>query len=130
MYESRTRVAGGLPVLVPMSDSLTLDVPAVLASVTERTKLIFLCSPNNPTGIRPADSDVRRILRLGLPTVIDEAYAGFEADDPVSAAALINEYPNTLVIRTFSKAFGLAGLRIGYALASAPVARLMAHVKL
>lgn len=129
MYEARTRVAGGVPILVPMTDALTLDVPAILSSVTERTKLIFLCSPNNPTGHRASDAEVRRILRLGLPTVIDEAYAGFD-DEETSAAFLIHEYPNTVVIRTFSKAFGLAGLRVGYALASVPVARLLARVKL
>jgi histidinol-phosphate aminotransferase len=129
MYEARTRVAGGVPVLVPMTEQLTLDVTGVLAAVTERTKLIFLCSPNNPTGYRPDDADVRRILRLGLPTVIDEAYAGFD-DDGAGAASLVHEYPNTIVIRTFSKAFGLAGLRIGYALAAPPVARLLARVKL
>jgi histidinol-phosphate aminotransferase len=129
MYESRTRVAGGVPVLVPMTDALELDARAVVGAVTERTKLIFLCTPNNPTGLRPSDADIRRILRLGLPTVIDEAYGDFDDDDP-SGAELIHEYPNAIVIRTFSKAFGLAGLRIGYALASAPVARLMARVKL
>ena len=129
MYEARTRVAGGVPVLVPMCDDLTLDVQGVLGAVTERTKLIFLCSPNNPTGIRPEETDVRRILRLGLPTVIDEAYLGFD-DNAQSAAPLIHEYPNAIIIRTFSKAYGLAGLRIGYALSSAPVARLLARVKL
>jgi histidinol-phosphate aminotransferase len=129
MYEARTRVAGGVPVLVPMSEDLSLDVQGVLAAVTERTKLIFLCSPNNPTGIRPEETDVRRILRLGLPTVIDEAYLGFD-ELGGTAASLIHEYPNAIIIRTFSKAYGLAGLRIGYALSSAPVARLMSRVKL
>ena len=129
MYEARARVAVGVAVLVPMADDLTLDVQGVLAAVTERTKVIFLCSPNNPTGIRPDETDVRRILRLGLPTVIDEAYLGFD-EAARTHAPLIHEYPNAIVIRTFSKAYGLAGLRIGYSLSSAPVARLMARVKL
>lgn len=133
MYEARTRLAGGHPVLVPMTDELTLDVGAMLAAVTERTKLIFVCAPNNPTGLRPEESDIRRILRLGIPTVIDEAYLGFDdegAADGEGAAALLREYPNTVVIRTFSKAYGLAGLRIGYALAAVPVAKLLGRVKL
>lgn len=129
MYEARTRVVGGVPVLVPMAEDLSLDVRGVLSAVTERTKLVFLCSPNNPTGIRPADADVRRVLRLGLPTVIDEAYLDFDSEAR-SAAELIHEYPNLVVIRTFSKAHGLAGLRVGYALASEPVARLFNRVKL
>ncbi len=129
MYESRARVAGGVPMLVAMNDDLSLDVGAVLGAVTERTKLIFLCTPNNPTGIRPEENDLRRILRLGLPTVLDEAYMDFE-DDQSNASTLLHEYPNAIVVRTFSKAHGLAGLRIGYALAHVPVARLLSRVKL
>ncbi len=129
MYEARVRVSGGLPVIVPMLDDLVLDVPGILAAVTERTKLVFLCSPNNPTGKRVDDVDLRRILRLGIPTVVDEAYLEF-ADDPRSVASLVAEQPNLVVIRTFSKALGLAGLRVGYALASEPVARMLCRVKL
>lgn len=133
MYESRTRVCGGVPALVPMDDALALDVPAVLAAITERTKVVFLCTPNNPTGTSPDESSLRRILRLGLPTVIDEAYVGFSSEfDDVDAghAPLVEEFPNAIVLRTFSKDHGLAGLRIGYALSSEPVARTLSRVKL
>jgi histidinol-phosphate aminotransferase len=129
MYESRTRVAGGVPVLVPMDEALALDVPAVLGAITERTKLVFLCSPNNPTGRRLDDGALRRILRLGLPTVVDEAYVEF-GDDDRSVAPLLREHPNLVVVRTFSKAFGLAGLRLGYALACEAMTRLLNRVKL
>ncbi|MBI5514752.1 MAG: histidinol-phosphate transaminase [Deltaproteobacteria bacterium] len=129
MYESRTRVAGGVPVLVPMDEDLSLDVPAVLGAITERTKLVFLCSPNNPTGRRLDDLALRRILRLGLPTVVDEAYVEF-GDDDRSVAPLVREHPNLVVVRTFSKAFGLAGLRLGYALACEAMTRLLNRVKL
>ena len=128
MYEARTRVAGGVPVLVPMRDDLDLDVPALLGAITERTKLVFLCSPNNPTG-RPIDaSALRRVLRLGIPVAVDEAYVEFA--DESTVARSVREWPNLIVVRTFSKAYGLAGLRVGYALACASVARLLSRVKL
>jgi histidinol-phosphate aminotransferase len=133
MYESRARLCGGVPVLVPMDDALALDLQAVLGAITERTKVIFLCAPNNPTGTSPDEAALRRVLRLGLPTVIDEAYVGFAEDDAeaeVGQSGLVREFPNAIVLRTFSKDHGLAGLRIGYALASEPVARLLTRVKL
>lgn len=128
MYEARTRTVGGIPVLVPMSEEGTFDVPRLIAAITERTKLIFLCTPNNPTGNRIDDDELRRILRLGLPTVIDEAY--FElAEDARSVQYLAAEFPNALIVRTFSKAFGLAGLRVGYALGHPAQIRLLYRVK-
>jgi histidinol-phosphate aminotransferase len=127
MYEARTRVVGGIPVLVPVTDDHDVDVGALIRAVTERTKVLFLCSPNNPTGNRIAEADLRRIARLGLPTVVDEAY--LELGDSPSYAYLMREYPNVIVLRTFSKAFGLAGMRLGYALAHESVIQLLARVK-
>jgi histidinol-phosphate aminotransferase len=127
MYEARTRVVGGIPILVPMTEDHDHDVRALLRGVTERTKVVFLCTPNNPTGNRIAEADMRRILRLGLPTVIDEAY--YELGDGPSLSYLIKDFPNAILIRTFSKAFGLAGLRVGYALGHASVIKLLARVK-
>jgi histidinol-phosphate aminotransferase len=127
MYEARTRVTGGIPVLVPMTDSHDHDLGGLIRAVNERTKVIFLCSPNNPTGNRMSREDLRRMLRLGLPTVIDEAYFDFETDG--SSTGLLAEFPNAIVLRTFSKAFGLAGMRLGYALAHPVVVRLLSRVK-
>jgi len=127
MYEARTRVVGGIPVLVSMTDESEHDLMGLLRAVTERTKVIFLCTPNNPTGNRIADADLRRILRLGLPTVIDEAY--FELGSGPSLSYLLKDFPNAILLRTFSKAYGLAGLRVGYALAHSAVIRLLARVK-
>jgi histidinol-phosphate aminotransferase len=113
MYESRARVNGGSPVLVPMRPDLYWDMEGILAAVTEKTKLIFISTPNNPTGNHILESDLMRILELGIPTFIDEAY--FElAENPCTYAPLVSIYPHALVNRTFSKAFGLAGLRLGY----------------
>jgi histidinol-phosphate aminotransferase len=129
MYEARTRIAGGLPVLVPMTPDAEFDVSAMISAVTERTKVLFVCTPNNPTGNRLQEAALRRLLRLGLPTVIDEAY--YELGETAeSLAYLLAEFPNAIVLRTFSKAFGLAGLRIGYALAHPAVIRLLSRVKL
>jgi histidinol-phosphate aminotransferase len=127
MYEARTRVTGGLPVLVPMTESHEHDLPALIHAVNERTKLIFLCSPNNPTGNRMRREDLLRMLRLGLPTVIDEAYFDFEHHG--SSTGLLAEFPNAIILRTFSKAFGLAGMRLGYVLAHPLVVRLLSRVK-
>jgi histidinol-phosphate aminotransferase len=127
MYEARTRVTGGIPVLVPMTDSHDHDLNGLIRAVNERTKVLFLCSPNNPTGNRMSQTDLRRMLRLGLPTVIDEAYFDFETDG--SSTGLLAEFPNAIVLRTFSKAFGLAGMRLGYALAHPVVIRLLSRVK-
>lgn len=128
MYEARTRVAGGVPVLVPMREDLDLDIPGLLNAITERTKLVFLCSPNNPTGRPILPSSLRRVLRLGIPVAVDEAYVEFGDDS--SVAPSVREAPNLIVVRTFSKAYGLAGIRIGYALACSSVARLLSRVKL
>ena len=81
MYEARTRTVGGIPVMVPMTVDNCFDVPALIRAITERTKVIFLCTPNNPTGNRIDEAQLRRVLRLGLPTVIDEAYVESTSDD-------------------------------------------------
>lgn len=126
MYEARTRVVGGVPVLVPLNEG-GLDVPAMLRAITERTKVIFVCTPNNPTGHELEEAALRRVLRLGMPTVIDEAYADL-AGSP-SHARLIAEFPNAIVLRTLSKAYGLAGLRLGWALTHPAVARLLSRAQ-
>ncbi len=127
MYEARTRAVGGIPVLVPCTQDATRDIGGLVQHVTERTKVIFVCTPNNPTGHRIPESELRRLLRLGLPTVIDEAY--FEFGDGSSCAHLAKEFPNAIVLRTFSKAHGLAGLRLGYALGHHASIELMNRVR-
>jgi histidinol-phosphate aminotransferase len=129
MYEARARVCGGIPIFVPMTDDHDFDVSGIVAAVTERTKVIFLCTPNNPTGNRISETSLRRVLRLGLPTAIDEAYHEL-GETPDSLTHLLAEFPNAILIRTFSKAFGLAGLRLGYALAHPAVTKLLLRAKL
>jgi histidinol-phosphate aminotransferase len=93
-----------------------LDVEGLLASITDETKVIFICSPNNPTGKQFSKDDVLKVVeesdRL---VVVDEAYSDFA---PYSLCRESTRYQNMLVLRTFSKAFGLAGLRLGYAVST------------
>lgn len=128
MYESRTKVAGGTVVQVPFTPDFYWDMDAIMKAVTPKTKLIFICSPNNPTGNRIADSDLKRILSLGIPTFFDEAYN--ELSNVVETKAdWIKEYPHMVVNRTFSKAYGLAGFRIGYVFCDTKLATFFNRVR-
>lgn len=117
VYPVFTQLAGGSAVTVPLVDH-AFDLDAVAAAVTDRTKLVFLASPNNPTGTSVAADDLNRFLEVvGRDTlvVIDEAYREFNdplLGDPVTD--VLPRHDNAVVLRTFSKAHGLAGLRIGY----------------
>jgi histidinol-phosphate aminotransferase len=122
-YPTLTTIAGATPVTVPLRDA-HLDLEAMASAVTDRTRLVLLCSPNNPTGPALAHDDVKSFLETVPPqvlVVVDEAYAEF-VDDPlaVDGTRLLSSYPNLVVLRTFSKAYGLAGLRVGYALCGDP----------
>jgi len=125
-YPIITTVAGGTAVRVGLDGGHAHDVDAMIAAVTDRTRLVFLCNPNNPTGTA-IDGDALRRLVDGVPddvlVVIDEAYR--EYVDPAlvpDAFGLFADRPNVAITRTFSKAFALAGLRVGYCLASPDVA--------
>lgn len=115
-FESQTRLHGGHPVLVPMTDDFAFDVDGIVAAVSDRTKLIFLCSPNNPTGNSWSVAQLERVLATGIPTVVDQAY--LECGRSPSFAGLVERHPNLIVTRTMSKAFGLAALRLGYGIAT------------
>jgi histidinol-phosphate aminotransferase len=129
MYDARTRVAGGVPTLVPMTADFYWDMQAILKAVSQKTKLIFICSPNNPTGNQIKQDDLLKILELGIPTFFDEAY--YELEDTIeSRAGLIEKYPHMMVNRTFSKAFGLAGFRIGYLLCDPKLASYFNRVRI
>lgn len=117
LYRQVTTVLGGQVISVPLSTTFEFDVSALLKAIQEnKPEVVILCSPNNPTGSSIADGDLRRLLQAasGL-VVIDEAYHEFAAH---SVVPLLNDFPNLVVLRTFSKAMGLAGMRIGYLLAA------------
>ncbi len=129
MYAARVRVAGGNVISVPVKSDFYWDVDAILKAVTPLTKLIFICSPNNPTGNQITEADLIRILELGIPTFLDEAYYELE-NEVFSRAPLIREYPHMMVNRTFSKAFGLAGFRVGYLLCDPTLAGYFNRVRI
>ncbi|PPF44957.1 histidinol-phosphate transaminase [Pseudoclavibacter sp. AY1F1] len=124
-YPILTRVAGAVPVEVPLGDDSAHDLPAMAAAVTDRTRVIFICNPNNPTGTTVSADALDEFLQT-VPSrvlvVVDEAYVHFNTD-PNSAVGLdlFRRYDNVAVLHTFSKAYGLAGLRVGYAIAPAEV---------
>ncbi|MDG6242792.1 MAG: histidinol-phosphate transaminase [Methanolobus sp.] len=113
-YEIAARANGAKAVHVLPGEELVFDVSAIKDAISENTKVVFLCSPNNPTGKVLDEADVRDILEFTKGIVfVDEAYVEF-ADRNLSH--LVTEYDNIIIGRTFSKAFGLAGLRMGYGL--------------
>lgn len=118
VYKIATLAAGATPVVVPETN-LTADVDNILAAVTERTKIVFLANPNNPTGTYLPFEEVRR-LRAGLPDhvllVLDAAYGEYvRRNDYEAGLELVATTNNTVMTRTFSKIHGLAALRIGWA---------------
>ncbi|MGM0770026.1 MAG: histidinol-phosphate transaminase [Halobacteriota archaeon] len=111
-YEISARANGAVPVYVQREDDFSIDTEKLIDAITPKTKIIFLCSPNNPSGNVTPEEDIIRISNSTDALVfVDEAYVEF-ADKNI--AKLVPKYDNIIVGRTFSKAFGLAGMRIGY----------------
>ena len=132
IYDIAIRAAGGTPVVAPERD-LTADVDAILERVTERTRMVFLANPNNPTGTYLPFSAVKRLhagLRPDILLVLDAAYAEYvRANDYSSGLELAAETENVVMTRTFSKIHGLAALRVGWAYAPAPVCDAMNRIR-
>ena len=126
--------AGATSVQVPNLPDGSHDVDGQIAAVNDRTRLVIVNNPNNPTSTSISDADARRIMQAVPSDVLvlfDEAYIQFNtAADTSVAMDLFREYPNVVVAHTFSKAYGLAGLRIGYAIAPADVVEGMSKVAL
>ncbi|HEY6411259.1 MAG TPA: aminotransferase class I/II-fold pyridoxal phosphate-dependent enzyme, partial [Ktedonobacteraceae bacterium] len=115
LYTSVTTLCGAYVLEVPRTADYAVDVEGILEALTPETKMIILCSPNNPTGNPVDEADVLALLETGRIVVVDEAYVEF-SDQPRGLAHLVPHYRNLVVLRTFSKWAGLAGLRIGYGL--------------
>ena len=124
MYDIYTRSVGATPVAAP-ERNLTADVDALLAAVTDKTKILFLANPNNPTGTYIPGSEVARLragLREDIVLAVDDAYAEYvEAADYQNGTQLASTTPNTITLRTFSKIYGLAALRLGWAFGPAAI---------
>ncbi|MFE5737493.1 histidinol-phosphate transaminase [Streptomyces celluloflavus] len=125
-YPIITQVSGATSVQVPLTSDEVHDLDAMLAAITDRTRLIFVCNPNNPTGTVVRRAELESFLDRvpsDVLVVLDEAYREFNRDAEVpDGIDLYRDRPNVCVLRTFSKAYGLAGLRIGFAVAHEPVA--------
>lgn len=131
-YPIAITVAGAAPVPVPLTEAGGLDLEAVLAAIEPSTRAVLLCTPNNPTGTALTHAEVEdfmeRVPRDVL-VLLDEAYVHFlTMADPVRGLDLLARYPQLVVLRTFSKAYGLAGLRIGYAVAEEDTAATLRSV--
>lgn len=127
IYRFSTQVCGGKLIEVQRDANYDLDVPEIKKAIDKNTKLIFLANPNAPTGNLAAESEIKDILDLGLPTVIDEAYYEFSG---VTVLPLMKTYDNLMVIRTFSKWAGLAGLRVGYGIFPPEIADYLHKIKI
>ena len=132
MYPIIAHSVGARPV-VARETNLTADIDALLGKLTPRTRVVFLANPNNPTGSYVSETELRRFISQ-LPEnvilVIDAAYAEFVRDDDyVSGRSLVESYENVVMTRTFSKAYGLAGLRLGWAYCSPPVADVLNRLR-
>ncbi|MGC9379166.1 histidinol-phosphate transaminase [Streptomyces sp. MH13] len=138
VYPAIAGTAGAVVRRVPLTAGHALDLPAMATAISDRTRLVFVCSPNNPTGTSVSRSVVERFLAEVPPdvlVVLDEAYAEFteQEADPLDGFGLVRDLlrqgrTNVVALRTFSKAYGLAGLRIGYCLSAPPVAELLGRV--
>ncbi|MCG8699594.1 MAG: histidinol-phosphate transaminase [Bacteroidales bacterium] len=113
---------------VYLTPSYQLDVDAVLNKITGQTKLIFICSPNNPTSNCLLTDDIIRLVKnVNCLVVLDEAYIDFSSNE--SLLKQLNNYPNLVILQTFSKAWGMAGIRLGMAFASEEIVRILSHIK-
>jgi histidinol-phosphate aminotransferase len=125
VYPIATQACGGVPVMVPETPDLRPDFDALLDAVTPKTKIVFLANPNNPTGTYVANQDLvtfRQQLPQDILLVIDSAYAEYtQAADYDAGARLADAFDNVLMLRTFSKAYGLAALRLGWGYAGPEV---------
>lgn len=134
LYEANVRAAGATPVVVPCGEDYRIDTSAMAAAVTERTKVLWLCNPNNPTGRIVTAAEQERLL-CAVPAhvlvVLDEAYYEFAKENPTYPDSMtqLADRDNVIVLRTFSKAYGLAGLRVGFGMAHKEIISEMERVR-
>lgn len=122
MYSFSAGLADAEVVSVPRNESWDIDIPAMLEAIDGSARIVFLASPNNPTGNLLTERDARALLETGLVVCVDETYYEFSES---TLCPLLDEYENLVILRSFSKWAGIAGLRVGYALASS---ELIAHL--
>ncbi len=126
VYRLYGQIAGAKVVEVPRGDNFDIKPDLVLKAITDKTKLIFLCNPNNPTGTTIPQEDIIGIVNSGVPVVVDEAYYEFSG---LTMLPYIEKYPNMMLARTFSKWAAMAGFRLGYGIMHPNMAVQMYKIK-
>ena len=126
MYPFNTEVCGGKVVDIPRDEHFAIDIAGIKRALNKKTKVIFIASPNNPTGNTISEQEVIELVNTGKIVVVDEAYFEFSN---ITMAKLVPVYPNLIVLRTFSKWAGLAGLRIGYGIFPIEIATYLMKIK-
>ena len=128
VYDWSVRVMGGHSVVVPRlrDQQYAVDVPAILGAINDHTRLIWLCSPNNPTGGLTPQRDIEILLNTGVVVAVDETYFEFSS---VTMLPLLQRYENLVIMRSLSKWAALAGLRVGYGIFHPEVARQMRKLR-
>jgi histidinol-phosphate aminotransferase len=132
LYKLAASLTGAHPVEIPLRDDVH-DLEAMLGAITPRTKLIFICDPNNPTGTAISPNRWREFLAHvpeHVTLLVDQAYREYMGADTVDAVDSVRERPNTIVLRTMSKIYGLASLRFGYGFADAEMTGWLNRVRL
>ena len=131
MYEVSARLNDIAVKKVSLTPDYQLDLPAVLAAIDAQTRVIWICSPNNPSGNLIDSAAIRQVLEAATTSlvVVDEAYIDFAGPGYSSWTTYLDQYPNLVVLQTFSKAWGLAALRLGMCFASAELIRVMNVIK-
>ena len=127
IFRFRTEMCRGNLVEVVRDEDFTVNVDAVKAAITKKTKMILLATPNNPTGTIMPQKDILELVDTGVPVMVDEAYVEFSGE---TVTQLVSQYKNMMVLRTFSKWAGLAGLRIGYGIFPPKIADYLLKIKL
>lgn len=134
MYHIAATMFGGVPVLVPPTSDLRFDLRAMAEAIKPNTRLIFVCSPNNPTGMICQRAEVEQFMRrvpAEVVVVFDESYRDFVADpDYPDPCDYVDDGRNVIVVRSFSKSAGLANLRVGYAIARPEMIEYLSHAQI
>jgi len=127
IYRFSTDLCGGTLVEIPRDEHFAISVKAVKAAISGKTKIIVLANPNNPTGTITLRQDILELVDTGLPVLVDEAYYEFSGQ---TVGSLVSQYENLMVLRTFSKWAGLAGLRVGYGFFPPKIADYLLRIKI
>ncbi len=127
IFRFSTALCNGKLVEVPRDENYRVDVSAVKKAITKKTKMILLANPNNPTGTPIPKQDILELVDTGVPVLADEAYVEFSGE---TVTPLVSQYKNLMVLRTFSKWAGLAGLRIGYGIFPPQIAEYLLRIKM